>query len=90
VYEREFPGIARMVLSHGGTVENACDIFQDAMVILLEKIGHGKLTLSSSIGTYLYSVCRHILGDRFRPWITRTPPQPATRNTNASRKSGAA
>jgi len=66
VYEREFPRIARMVLSHGGTVETACDIFQDAMVILLEKIGHGKLTLSASIGTYLYSVCRHILGDQFR------------------------
>jgi RNA polymerase sigma factor (sigma-70 family) len=66
VYEKEFPRIARLVLSHGGTVETACDIFQDAMVILLEKIGHGKLTLSASIGTYLYSVCRHILGDQFR------------------------
>ncbi len=66
VYEREFPRIARMVLSHGMTIDTACDIFQDAMVILLEKIGHGKLTLTSSIGTYLYSVCRHILGDQFR------------------------
>jgi RNA polymerase sigma factor (sigma-70 family) len=66
VYEREFPRIARLVLSHGGTLETACDIFQDAMVILLEKIRHGKLTLTSSIGTYLYSVCRHILGDHFR------------------------
>ena len=66
VYEREFPRIARLVLNHGGTLETACDIFQDAMVILLEKIGHGKLTLTSSIGTYLYSVCRHILGDHFR------------------------
>jgi RNA polymerase sigma factor (sigma-70 family) len=66
VYEREFPRIARLVLSHGGTLETACDIFQDAMVILLEKIRHGKLTLSGSIGTYLYSVCRHILGDHFR------------------------
>ncbi|HRV90464.1 MAG TPA: sigma-70 family RNA polymerase sigma factor, partial [Prolixibacteraceae bacterium] len=66
VYEREFPRIARLVLSHGGTLETACDIFQDAMVILLEKIRHGKLTLTSSIGTYLYSVCRHILGDQFR------------------------
>ena len=66
VYEREFPRIARLVLNHGGTLETACDIFQDAMVILLEKIRHGKLSLSSSIGTYLYSVCRHILGDQFR------------------------
>jgi RNA polymerase sigma factor (sigma-70 family) len=66
LYEREFPPIARLVLSHGGTVETACDIFQDAMVILLEKIQQGKLTLSASIGTYLNSVCRHILGDQFR------------------------
>lgn len=66
IYETEFPKVARYVLQNGGTIELARDIFQDAIVILLEKIQNGRLGLTSSTGTYLYSVCRNIRMDHYR------------------------
>lgn len=66
IYETEFPMVARYVLRNGGTMELAQDNFQDAIIILLEKIQNGSLCLTCRIGTYQFSVCRNIWLDHCR------------------------
>jgi RNA polymerase sigma factor (sigma-70 family) len=53
------PKVERMVGNHGGTRADAKDLFQDALIILLGKAKDETFTLTCSIGTYLYAICRN-------------------------------
>ncbi|MBL7963068.1 MAG: sigma-70 family RNA polymerase sigma factor [Flavobacteriales bacterium] len=53
------PKVERMVCSRGGTRADAKDLFQDALIILLGKVKDETFTLTCSIGTYLYAICRN-------------------------------
>lgn len=66
-YENEFSKIASLILKNNGTVDDAKDVFQDAMVILMDKFTWGKLDLiNCSLGTYLYSISRNLWHTRLR------------------------
>jgi len=66
-YKKEFPKISAMVTKNNGTIDDAKDIFQDGMVILVDKITWGKLeVLKCSAGTYFYSICRNLWYNRLR------------------------
>ncbi|HLN19770.1 MAG TPA: sigma-70 family RNA polymerase sigma factor [Bacteroidales bacterium] len=58
--DRYFPLIRMMVQNGGGSNEDAHDVFQDGLIILLEKIDENKLELQCKFKTYLYSVCEHV------------------------------
>lgn len=58
-YEIEFPVIVQMILRYGGTVEDARDIFQDALIVIIEKAIHSQLNLKCSLDTYIYSISRN-------------------------------
>ncbi|WP_230471147.1 RNA polymerase sigma factor [Hymenobacter jejuensis] len=60
LYQRTFPMVRRYVLRNGGTVHDAQDVFQDALVIFYEKAVGGTLVLTASASTYLVSVCRNL------------------------------
>ena len=60
LYNKFYSEISFMVTSNSGTILDAEDLFQDAMVILYEKILKESLQLMSSFNTYLYSICWHI------------------------------
>jgi len=72
-FEDEFPKIARLILNNNGTLENAKDIFQDALVIVIENVLHQKIDLTCSLGTYMYSVCRYIF-----KWLANNWPKQKT------------
>jgi RNA polymerase sigma factor (sigma-70 family) len=59
-YENEFPKIVRFILDNSGTLESAKDIFQDALVVFIEKAYRNELDLTCYLGTYLYSICRNL------------------------------
>lgn len=61
-----FPSIQHMVVTHGGDQEEAYDLFQDALMIFIEKVRTGSFELTSSIKTYLYSICKYRLYDKNR------------------------
>ncbi len=54
------------------------DIYQDAVIVLYEKVKGGNFTLTSSIQTYLNSICRYQLLNRFKEEGKITNFQPAT------------
>ncbi|MBD2723563.1 RNA polymerase sigma factor [Hymenobacter armeniacus] len=59
LYRRAFPAVRRYVRGHGGSAEDAQDVFQDALVILYEQATGGRLVLTASASTYLVSICRN-------------------------------
>lgn len=46
-----------MIIQKGGTVEDAYDIFQDGLIIILEKLDNKQFALACKFVTFLYSVC---------------------------------
>jgi DNA-directed RNA polymerase specialized sigma24 family protein len=60
MYEEAFPNVARFVASHGGTVDDAKDIFQDALVIYYELSLENKLSVQISDRAYLNGIAKHV------------------------------
>jgi RNA polymerase sigma factor (sigma-70 family) len=57
---RYLPMIRLMVTRSGGSSEDAKDIFQESLIIILEKIDSGEFTLTCKFMTFLYCVCDNL------------------------------
>jgi RNA polymerase sigma factor (sigma-70 family) len=60
LYENEFHKIKDYITSNSGSKIDAQDIFQDGVVVLLEKVKTPGFEFTCKVGTYLYSCCRNI------------------------------
>jgi RNA polymerase sigma factor (sigma-70 family) len=58
VYKSFFQQIKVFINKNSGSDEDAQDIYQDAVLVIYQKIKSDNLTLNCSFNTYLYSVCR--------------------------------
>jgi RNA polymerase sigma factor (sigma-70 family) len=58
--ERFMPMIRLMVCQKGGSTDDAKDIFQEGLIIMIGKIDDGDFTLTCKFKTYLYSVCLNL------------------------------
>jgi RNA polymerase sigma factor (sigma-70 family) len=54
------PMIRLMVYQLGGSTEDAKDIFQDGLMIMLEKIDNKDFVLTCKFKTFLYCVCENL------------------------------
>lgn len=59
-YKMHFGSIHHLVIQNGGDEQEAKDVYQDGVIVLYEKIRDNKLELSSSLKTFLYSICRNL------------------------------
>lgn len=60
LYRRYFPMVLHLIISNSGSEDEAKDIFQEALVVLYEKVSEGSLELNCQVKTYLYSVSRRL------------------------------
>ena len=60
IYEENYTVIQSLIINNNGSAEDAKDIFQEAMIVLFEKVRSGKFELSCLIKTYLYAVSRRL------------------------------
>ena len=58
-----FPLLQKMIRSKGGTSNDAEDIFQEALIILIKKVRQDHFQLTAKLSTYLFSVCRFLWKD---------------------------
>ncbi len=58
--DRYMPMIRLMVHQGGGTLDDAKDIFQDGLMVMLEKIDNDDFVLTCKFQTYLYCVCENL------------------------------
>jgi RNA polymerase sigma factor (sigma-70 family) len=66
VLYRYFPVVKKMVLANGGRMEDAQDIYQEALIVFYRKAADPSFKLTSGINTYLYSICRFMWMDQSR------------------------
>ena len=60
IYKDNYNMVQSLVINNNGSAQEAKDIFQEAMIVLLEKARSGNFELNCLIKTYVYSVCRRI------------------------------
>jgi RNA polymerase sigma factor (sigma-70 family) len=60
IYKDNFNMVLSLIINNNGTAQEAKDVFQEAMIVLLEKARSGSFELNCLIKTYLYSVCRRL------------------------------
>lgn len=60
LYTTVFPAVARYVSRQGGSLDEAKDIFQDALVIYYEKAIAGAVQITHSEKAYLLGIAKHL------------------------------
>ncbi|RYY97620.1 MAG: sigma-70 family RNA polymerase sigma factor [Chitinophagaceae bacterium] len=60
LYRDHYNMVQALVVNNSGTAEDAKDIFQEALLVLYEKVTAGGFELHCQVKTYLYSVSRRL------------------------------
>ena len=60
IYKENFNLIQALVVNNNGNTDDAKDIFQEAMIVLYQKVQSGSFELNCQIKTFVYSVCRRL------------------------------
>ena len=60
LYKLHFPMIENLIRKNSGSEEDAQEIYQEAMLVVYEKLQKSDFKLSCSLKTYIYSVCRNM------------------------------
>lgn len=63
---KEFPKIKNLIIKSGGNKEIAEEIFNDSLVLLIEKVRKNDFVLTSKISTYLYGINRFLFKNELR------------------------
>lgn len=60
VYQHVYPAVERYVVANQGTAEEARDVFQDTLLIMLRQVRKPGFQLTSSLNTYVFSISKHL------------------------------
>lgn len=66
LYKTNFNMVCRFVSNNNGCIEDAEDLFQDTMVVLLEKLRQDNFVLTASIKTYIMAIAKNLWLKRLR------------------------
>jgi len=66
LYIDNFHRISKFVQNNSGNQTDAEDLFQDAMLVLVEKLRNDDFKLTASINTYVYAICKNIWYKKMR------------------------
>ena len=56
--------VRNYILRNSGNMEDVEDIFQDALVVLYQKLRSGRIEIHAPVRTYFYGICKNL-------WLTR-------------------
>ncbi|MEO7982882.1 MAG: sigma-70 family RNA polymerase sigma factor [Bacteroidota bacterium] len=68
IYRENFNMVQSLIINNNGSSDDAKDIFQEAMIVLYEKVRTGTFELNCQIKTFVYSVSRRL-------WLKRLQQQ---------------
>jgi RNA polymerase sigma factor (sigma-70 family) len=60
IYRENYNMVQSLIINNNGTVHEAKDVFQEAMIILFEKSRSGNFELNCQLRTYVYSICHRL------------------------------
>ncbi len=65
-YKKNLSYIRGYILKNSGNEADAEDVFQDALILIYQKLKSDSLELHSSLSTYFYGICKNIWRNRLR------------------------
>ena len=68
IYRENYNMVQSLIINNNGSSDDAKDIFQEAMIVLYEKVRSGTFELNCQIKTFVYSVSRRL-------WLKRLQQQ---------------
>ena len=69
----QYPMIRKLVRANRGTAKDAEDVFQETLLVLLNKAADPQFQLTAKLSTYLYSVARFIWNDQLKKQKPQIP-----------------
>lgn len=66
LYDFYFPKVKKFVVNNNGTPDDAQDIFQETLLVLLKNVPLADFELRSSLGTYIFSIASNLWLKRLR------------------------
>ena len=60
LYQHSFNNIFLFILKNSGSIEDAKDVFQDALLVVYQNVVHNKIVLHDSFQKYLFVICKNI------------------------------
>ncbi len=66
LYKKHFSMVNRFVINNNGTTIDAQDIFQETMLIFVEKLRQDDFHLTASVKTYIMAIVKHLCLKKMR------------------------
>ncbi len=66
LYRFYYPSVKHFIVKNNGTVDDAKDIFQETICVLLEKVPKDDFSLTSSLKTYIFAISSNLWLKRLR------------------------
>ena len=66
LYNEYYGLIQNFVLKNNGTKQDAEDLFQDVMIVFVEKLRYDNFTLTASLKTYIYAISKNLWYKKIR------------------------
>lgn len=60
IYKQHYNMVQTLVINNSGSSDDARDVFQEALIVLYEKVKTGTFELNCLLKTYIYSVARRL------------------------------
>jgi RNA polymerase sigma factor (sigma-70 family) len=60
IYKQNFNMVQALIINNNGSAEDAKDVFQEALIVLFEKVKAGGFELNCQLKTYIFSVSRRL------------------------------
>lgn len=60
IYKDNYNMVQALIINNNGSADDAKDVFQEAMIVLYEKVRSGTFELNCQIKTYIYAVCKRL------------------------------
>jgi RNA polymerase sigma factor (sigma-70 family) len=60
LYENSFSSCARLIMNNSGSLEDAQDLFQEAIIVFIQKLKKPKFQLTASPSTFIYAIVRNL------------------------------
>lgn len=66
LYKFYYPSVRHFIIKNNGTIDDAKDIFQETICVLLEKVPKDDFNLTSSLKTYIFAISSNLWLKRLR------------------------
>lgn len=63
---KSFPSVRHFIKTHGGNEDDARDMFQESLLIFYRNVQKEEFSLTASLNTYLFSVCKYLWKDELK------------------------